>query len=617
MGFSWRKSVSFGPVRLNFSQGGVGVSAGVRGARISTGPRGTYVHVGAGGFRYSHRLDSTGGASRPGAPSPNAAPPIPIPSPPPGRVVESIDPGRMVASSADELAAEIVAKSKKVRLTALAIVAGALLLLVGVLCFAAENRSFGWSLSIAGAVALMATPWTSWWDRRSLTTHIFYDFDALGSKVHESIGRMLDGMQRADSIWSVRVEQSHGDWKRNAGAGVSIQRGSVRVGWGLPSRVEANVRVGHLTFSGTTLYFFPDRLLVYGLGAIRSLPYVDILPEVGSVDFIEDGRLPQDAAKVGSTWLYVNKGGGPDRRFNNNRQLAIMRYGVLDLSSSSGLRLRLHISTTGLAAASAAILGLVQEAIRDMERRGVPLAASGRPGLTEGDAPPLLVPAMGAARAGASFLKYEWLDVLPDWAVPMVWGVVFALPATAIIFLIARGQTLGTWAFAGASLLTSGCGVPVLMRARHRYAAVREAEDRAERVAAFRDLLRAALRAKPIKDIEIETLMEEVGVSTTEAGAVADELYRKMADWVCEDGVITRHERKQLDLMAFALKLPPDRCAHLEAEAATQRYKRAVKDVIADWVVTPEESKMLDEMRANLGVEGPHLAPGELMADDR
>ena len=64
MGWSWRRSSSFGPFRLNFSKSGMGISAGVRGARLSVGPRGTYVNVGAGGFRYSHRLGGPGAENR-------------------------------------------------------------------------------------------------------------------------------------------------------------------------------------------------------------------------------------------------------------------------------------------------------------------------------------------------------------------------------------------------------------------------------------------------------------------------------------------------------------------------------------------------------------------------
>ncbi len=46
MGLFFRKSLKLGPVRLNFSKSGIGVSTGVRGLRVSTSARGTYLNAG-------------------------------------------------------------------------------------------------------------------------------------------------------------------------------------------------------------------------------------------------------------------------------------------------------------------------------------------------------------------------------------------------------------------------------------------------------------------------------------------------------------------------------------------------------------------------------------------
>lgn len=47
-----------------------------------------------------------------------------------------------------------------------------------------------------------------------------------------------------------------------------------------------------------------------------------------SARFIEEETPPADAAVVDQTWRQVNRKGGPDRRFNNNRELPIGRlYG--------------------------------------------------------------------------------------------------------------------------------------------------------------------------------------------------------------------------------------------------------------------------------------------------
>ena len=64
--------------------------------------------------------------------------------------------------------------------------------------------------------------------------------------------------------------------------------------------------------------------------------------------FIEDGGAPGDAKVVGYTWRYVNKSGGPDRRFNNNVQIPICLYESILLTSNSGLQELFQASRTGL-----------------------------------------------------------------------------------------------------------------------------------------------------------------------------------------------------------------------------------------------------------------------------
>jgi hypothetical protein len=60
MGFYIRKSLKLGPIRLNFSKSGVGVSGGIKGARIGVDARGKkYLHLGRGGFYYRETLPDT------------------------------------------------------------------------------------------------------------------------------------------------------------------------------------------------------------------------------------------------------------------------------------------------------------------------------------------------------------------------------------------------------------------------------------------------------------------------------------------------------------------------------------------------------------------------------
>jgi len=56
MGLFLRKAFTSGPVRLNLSKGGLGLSGGVKGARLSAGPRGLHLFAGRGGLYYRKRV---------------------------------------------------------------------------------------------------------------------------------------------------------------------------------------------------------------------------------------------------------------------------------------------------------------------------------------------------------------------------------------------------------------------------------------------------------------------------------------------------------------------------------------------------------------------------------
>src|ERR1700694_310330 len=78
MGFFFRKSVRFGPMRLNFSKSGVGASIGVKGARLTASSRGsTYITVGSHGFYYRQAVTRPTGSALLSQPPGSTPPPFP------------------------------------------------------------------------------------------------------------------------------------------------------------------------------------------------------------------------------------------------------------------------------------------------------------------------------------------------------------------------------------------------------------------------------------------------------------------------------------------------------------------------------------------------------------
>ena len=115
--------------------------------------------------------------------------------------------------------------------------------------------------------------------------------------------------------------------------------------------MQCNKPVVCLPAGRQTLYFFPFGLLVYDSTGIGAIPYDKLNVRSGNTSFREVDSVPGDATVVGHTWRYVNKNGGPDRRFSNNAQLPILNYGVLNLTSDSGLNEMFQTSRASAATA--------------------------------------------------------------------------------------------------------------------------------------------------------------------------------------------------------------------------------------------------------------------------
>lgn len=92
-----------------------------------------------------------------------------------------------------------------------------------------------------------------------------------------------------------------------------------------------------ISLPGALLVLLPDRLLVFENREVAGIDYRNPTLQGSQTQFIEDKAPPRDARIVGTTWRFVNKSGGPDRRFASNPQLPIALYEEIHLQSTSGL----------------------------------------------------------------------------------------------------------------------------------------------------------------------------------------------------------------------------------------------------------------------------------------
>ncbi|NOJ44780.1 hypothetical protein HCN50_00670 [Bradyrhizobium sp. WSM 1744] len=111
-----------------------------------------------------------------------------------------------------------------------------------------------------------------------------------------------------------------------------------------PPLVKGNLDFLKLPLGKETFYLTPDAILVTAGKTVAAFGYGDVEFTVRGARFIEEETPPADATVVDQTWRYVNRKGGPDRRFNNNRQLPICLYGEIDFRSVSGVNKRIQCS---------------------------------------------------------------------------------------------------------------------------------------------------------------------------------------------------------------------------------------------------------------------------------
>jgi len=131
--------------------------------------------------------------------------------------------------------------------------------------------------------------------------------------------------------------------RTHAGSSTTLNMEDVKFTYTPLSFIKTNVKCFHLKSKGQNLYILPDRALIkqgknpYHVIDIREL---SITYKPGNVNW--HGSIPKDTKTVGYTWQYVNNDGSPDRRFKENYQVPICRFGVLDLRCLQGLHLVLY-----------------------------------------------------------------------------------------------------------------------------------------------------------------------------------------------------------------------------------------------------------------------------------
>lgn len=330
MSFGFRKSFSSGPLRFTLSKSGVSTSFGVRGARVTTGPRGTFVTVSSHGFYYRERLGQGGQRRRDSARAFTAEPHE--------GPVDSTPISDLIDSSSEKLLSDLNSRAQMFNPAILGWIGSVCLLFCSLTGVAPL-------VFIAAAIGLAVVSITlQVRHRQRIKTRLHYELDQQATVRFQAITSALKALWSCQKLWRVERREFTSDWKRNAGASRLNDRKRIAAGILTPPNVECNLEIPAINFGNIQLYFFPDRVLVMEGKRFGAVAYDDFKIEASITQFVEDDSVASDSRTVGYRWRYMNKDGGPDRRFNNNNQIPVVLYGELGLRSNSGFNILLQTS---------------------------------------------------------------------------------------------------------------------------------------------------------------------------------------------------------------------------------------------------------------------------------
>lgn len=350
MAFYIRKAIRVGPFRFNLSKSGVGVSAGVKGLRFGAGPRGTYVHMGRGGLYYrktfpaglrEHRrpvnepaFDNYGERELLHEPINNGYEPL--------EEIKSTSISQMVDSTSADLVQEINDNRKKIPLLPFVATAGMVFSFLSLI--KVESIIFTGFIAILSVVGVILAVIK---DRLRKTTVLFFDLEPEIETVYQKLHDAFIKMSSSSRAWHIKAEGAVYDQKRHAGASSILQRHLITLSIKSPPHVETNIPTPCISLGEKALYFFPDKVLVFDSNKVGAVSYSNLQVSVMDAIFIETEKVPNDAQVVDYTWKYVNKQGGPDRRFNDNYEIPIALYEDILFTSDTGLNERIELSRNG------------------------------------------------------------------------------------------------------------------------------------------------------------------------------------------------------------------------------------------------------------------------------
>lgn len=157
-------------------------------------------------------------------------------------------------------------------------------------------------------------------------------------------------------------------------------------------------------------------------------------------------------------------------------------------------------------------------------------------------------------------------------------------------------------------ILIGVCAVTGSIAAAVWYVLREKSKAKAETLTEFRSALLQQLQKRGPASINLRALAEEHEVPEDAVAKTTEELFRATCKSAYQDAIITSEERRYLDALRDAFRMPMETAERIEASQKAARYRQAVGEFLADGIISAEENAALALLRKRFGLSNKKAA---------
>lgn len=169
----------------------------------------------------------------------------------------------------------------------------------------------------------------------NIDVHFDKSFEEKYQKVVQSYRTLLT----TEKIWDITSEVYQDARITRSAASTTVKRTPVKFAFDNIDLIKSSYPAFHFeNKNGGDLYIYPAFVIVTNVKKDFGLiEFNDLELSFSTIKFLETEKIPTDTKIIDKTWAKVNKTGQPDKRFKDNYEIPIVRYGELEIKSKSGL----------------------------------------------------------------------------------------------------------------------------------------------------------------------------------------------------------------------------------------------------------------------------------------